>query len=80
MAFFDAFEEVFDFQFGPFHVHSGFARPFQVRYARTAESHLVKLQLRPDITKADIKVRLQEGGVLEIEWPRTTTGEDIPIE
>jgi hypothetical protein len=52
MAFFDAFEDVFDFRFGPFHMSRG----------------------------ADIKVRLQEGGVLEIEWPRKTTGEDIPVE
>jgi hypothetical protein len=79
MASFNAFEDVFDFRFGPFHMSSGFARPFQVGYTRTAESHLVKLQLRPDITKADVKVRLQEGGVLEIEWPRNTPGEDIPV-
>jgi len=80
MAFFDAFEDVFDFRFGPFHMSSGGTRPFRVGYAPTAERHIVKLQLRPDITKADIKVRLQEDGVLEIEWPRKTTGEDIPVE
>jgi hypothetical protein len=80
MAFFDAFEDIFDFRFGPFHMSSGFARPFQVGYARTAESHIVKLKLQPDIKKEDLRVRLQEGGVLEIEWPRKTTGEDIPVE
>jgi hypothetical protein len=76
---FEAFEDFFAFRFGPFHM-SGFSRPFQVRYARTAESHIVKLQLRPEIKKADIKVRLQEGGTLEIAWPRRPSGEDIPVE
>ena len=76
---FEAFENFFDFRFGPFHM-SGSARPFQVRYERTPQSHRVQLQLRPDIKKEDIKVRLQEGGVLEIEWPRRGAGEDIPVE
>jgi hypothetical protein len=77
---FEEFEDFFAFQFGPFHMSSGFARPFQVGYARTSESHIVKLKLRPDIKKEDLKVKLQEGGVLEIAWPRKTTGEDIPID
>ena len=76
---FEAFEDFFDFRFGPFHI-SGLSRPFQVRYDRTSESHRVQLQLRPDIKKTDIKVRLQEGGLLEIEWPRRVSGEDIPVE
>lgn len=76
---FDACEDFFDFRFGPFHM-SGFSRPFQVRYERTAESHLVQLKLRPDVKKADIKVRLHEGGVLEVAWPRRVSGEDISVE
>jgi HSP20 family molecular chaperone IbpA len=76
---FEAFEDFFDFRFGPFHM-SGFSRPFQVRYERTSESHVVQLKLRPDIKKEDIKVRLQEGGVLEIAWPRRVSGEDISVE
>ena len=76
---FEAFEDFFDFRFGPFHM-SGFSRPFQVGYERTAESHIVKLKLRPNIKKEAIKVRLQEGGILEIEWPRSAAGEDIPVE
>jgi hypothetical protein len=76
---FNPFEDFFDFRFGPFHM-SGFSRPFQVGYERTAENHLVKLQLRRDIQKAEIKIRLQEGGVLEIEWPRRAAGEEIPID
>ncbi|GIX48556.1 MAG: hypothetical protein KatS3mg131_2767 [Candidatus Tectimicrobiota bacterium] len=76
---FEEEEDVFDFRFGPFQV-SAFSRPFRARYTRTADSHIVRLQLRPDIKKDEIKVRLQEGGVLEIEWPRKTKGEEIPIE
>jgi len=74
------YRDTTDFRFGPFHMSSGFARPFQVEYSRTAERHIVKLKLRPDIKKEDLRVRLQEGGVLEIEWPRKTPGEDIPVE
>ncbi len=76
---FDACEDFFDFRFGPFHM-SGSSRPFEVRYERTSDNHIVHLQLRPDINKEDIKVRLQEGGVLEITWPRRVAGEDIPVE
>jgi len=76
---FDVFEDFFDFRFGPFHM-SGSTRPFRVGYERTAESHVVKVQLRHDVKKADIKVRLQEGGVLEITWPRDAAGEDIPVD
>ena len=78
MAFEDL-EDFFDFRFGPFHMSSG-ARPFKVGYARTSESHIVTLKLGQDIKKEEIKVRLHEGGVLEIEWPRKTKGEGIPIE
>jgi len=76
---FDEFEDFFDFRFGPFQM-AGFARPFKVGYSRTSDSHVVRLKLRRDVQKKDIKVRLLEGGVLEIEWPRGTRGEDIPVE
>jgi hypothetical protein len=76
---FGDFEDFFDFRFGPFHMGSS-SRPFKVGYSRTSDSHIVKLKLRQDINKEDLKVRLQEGGVLEIEWPRTIKGEDIPID
>jgi hypothetical protein len=76
---FEACEDFFDFRFGPFHM-SGCSRPFQVEYERTAESHIVRLKLRPEIKKEAIKVRLQEGGILEIAWPRSAAGEDIPVE
>ena len=76
---FNEFDDIFDFRFGPFQM-SGFSRPFKVGYSRTSDSHIVKLKLRKDIEKKDIKVRLQEGGVLEIEWPRSSKAEDIPID
>ena len=76
---FEDFEDCFDFRFGPFHMSSG-ARPFQVGYTRTSESHMVRLKLRQNIQKEEVKVRLHEGGVLEIEWPRQTKGEEIPID
>jgi len=76
---FEEFEDFFDFRFGPFQM-CGFTRPFKVGYSRTSDSHRVKLKLRPDIKKEEIKVRLQENGVLEIEWPRKAKGEDISID
>ena len=76
---FGEFDDFFDFRFGPFQM-SGFYRPFKVGYSRTSDSHTVKLKLRKDIEKKDIRVRLQEGGVLEIEWPRTSKAEDIPVD
>ena len=51
-----------------------------VGYSRTSNSHILKLKLRQDIKKEDIKVRLQEGGVLEIEWPRKIEADEIPID
>jgi hypothetical protein len=59
---------------------SGFSRPFKVGYSRTFDSHIVKLKLRKVIEKKDIKVRLQEGSILGIEWPRKSKVEDIPVD
>ena len=76
---FDEFGDLFAFKFGPFQM-GGFARPFEVEYSRTSDSHVVVLKLRKDVQKKEIKVRLLEEGVLEIEWPRRLKGEDIPVE
>ena len=73
------FDDFFDFRFGPFQM-SGFSRPFKVGYSRTFDSHIIKLKLRKDIEKKDIKVRLKEDSVLEIEWPHSSKAEDIPID
>ena len=77
--YFKDYDDFFDLKFGPFQM-CGFSRPFRVGYSRTPDSHIVKLKLRRDIEKKDIKVRLQENGVLEIEWPRSSKAEDIPID
>ena len=76
---FNESDDFFDFRFGPFQM-SGFSRPFKVGYSRTSDTHIAKLKLRSDIEKKEIKVRLLEGGILEIEWPRKVKAEDIPID
>jgi len=78
MMFYD-WEDFFDFRFGPFRMGASL-RPFKASYSRTKESHILKLRLDPDLKKTDIKVRLQKEGVLEIEWPRKTEGEEVPVE
>ena len=40
----------------------------------------MRLLLNKALEKKDIKVRLQEGNVLEIEWPRALESVDIPID
>lgn len=78
---FEDWEDFFDFRFGPFRMGMGASlRPFRASYARTTDSHILRLRLDPGLKKTDIKVRLQKGGVLEIEWPRKTEGEEIPVE
>ena len=76
---FNEFDGFFGFRFGPFQM-SGFSRPFRIGYSRTSESRIVKLKLRKDMDKKDIKVRLKEDGVLQIEWPHASKAEDIPID
>lgn len=78
--------EEFEDDWGEFGMHMG---PFgfglwgprrYVRYSRTENSHILRLQLDPKAGKEEIKVRLVKPGVLEIEWPRRPKGEEIPIE
>ena len=73
-------DESFGFRFGPFGVWAGPYRPFGIRYARTETSHVLRLRIRPDVKKEEIKVRLIKPGLLEIEWPRRMRGEEIPVE
>lgn len=75
----ESFEDFFDFRIGPFRMGASL-RPFRASYSRTQDSHILKLRLSPDLTKTDIKVRLQKDGILEIEWPRKAEGEEIPVE
>ncbi|MHC4573291.1 MAG: hypothetical protein ACYS76_04045 [Planctomycetota bacterium] len=69
----------FGMHMGPFGF--GFWGPRRrVSYSRTGNSHILRLRLDPKAEKDQIKVRLVEPGVLEIEWPRRPKGEEIPIE
>ena len=52
---FDEFDEFFDFKFGPFHMGVS-PRPFGICYSRTSDSHILKLKLREDIKKNEIKL------------------------
>ena len=77
----------FDADWGDFGIHVGpisvgVMGPYKVvKYAPTEDSHIIRLDLDPDVTKENIKVRLVEPGILEIEWPRSKgQGQDIPVE
>jgi len=76
------FEEVW----GDFGVHLGplgfgfFGPRRYVTYGRTEQSHVLRLRIGSKAKKKDIKVRLIEPGVLEIQWPRRAEGEEIPVE
>ena len=74
-------DDLFDVRIGPFGMGAYFGpRPFRVRYSRTSDSHLLRLQIRKEVKKQDIKVHFLEPGAIEIEWPRQTKGEEIPVE
>jgi hypothetical protein len=56
----------------------GMDNPFS--YSRTDDSHILRFKIDTGITKEQIKVRFIKPGELEIEWPRNTQGEEIPVE
>jgi len=78
--------EDFEEAWGDFGIHLGpvgfgfFGPRRYVRYGRTEKSHLLRVRIGPEVKKEDIKVRLLKPGVLEIEWPRRTEVEEIPVE
>ena len=81
MKFDEDWEDIFDIRVGPFGMGAFFGpRPFRVRYSRTSDSHLLRLRIHKEVKKEDIKVKYVEPGVIELEWPRKTKGEDIPVE
>jgi hypothetical protein len=43
-------------------------------------SHLLRFQINRDVKKEEIKARLVEPGIIEVEWPRKIKVEDIPVE
>jgi len=68
----ESWEDYFGLRFGPY-------RPFGISYRRTGKSHILHLRINPEVKKEEIKARLTEPGILEIEWPRIK-GEEIPVE
>ena len=76
---FEDFWEGFGIRIGPFGMGLyGPRRP--VRYSRTDTSHVLRIRINPKVKKEEVKARLVEPGLIEIEWPRQKKGEDIPVE
>jgi hypothetical protein len=73
-------EDFFTFHLGPWGIYVGPHRPFRIGYHRTGKSHILRLRINPEVKKEEIKARLIEPSILEIEWPRKIKGEEIPIE
>lgn len=73
-------EDLFNFPFSPWDIHFGPHRPFKINYRRKGKSHILRIKITPDVKKEEIKARLIEPGILEIEWPRKIRGEEIPVE
>ena len=73
-------ENFFGLHLGPWGFWIGPYKPFTIRYRRTEKSHLLRIRINPNVKKEEIKARLLEPGLIEIEWPRKVTGEEIPIE
>ena len=70
----------FGINIGPIGV--GVLGPYKVvKCWRTDDSEAIRLELDTAVKKEQIKVRLVEPGILEIEWPRIKgQGQDIPVE
>jgi hypothetical protein len=70
----------FEINVGPIGV--GIFGPYRVvKYRRTDDLHIIKMELNPEVKKDQIKVRLVEPGILEIEWPRIRgEAQDIKVE
>ncbi|MGA1869478.1 MAG: hypothetical protein ACMUJM_13145 [bacterium] len=81
MKFDEEWDDLFDIRVGPFGMGAFFGpRPFKIRYSRTSDTHLLCLRINKDVKKEDIRVRYVEPGIIEVEWPRQTKGEEIPVE
>jgi len=80
---FKEFEEnlgEFGIKIGPIGI--GTLGPYRlVKYKQTEDTNIIKIDLNPQVKKEQIKVRLVEPGILEIEWPRMAEkGEEIKVE
>jgi hypothetical protein len=81
MRFDEDWDYPLDIRLGPFGMGAFFGpRPFRVRYSRISDSHLLRLRINKEVKKEEIRVRFVESGIVEVEWPRKTKGEDIPVE
>ena len=81
MGFDEDREDLFDVRIGPFGMGACFGpRPFKVRYSRTSDFHLLRFQINRDVKKEEIKVRLVEPGIIDVEWPCMVKDEEIPVE
>ena len=74
------FWENFGIRIGPFGMGLHGPKTRYVRYSRTDKSHILQIRISAKVKKDQIKARLARPGVIEIEWPRKDTGEDIPVE
>ena len=72
----DFWEDLF-FKYGPLSLGLGLGS--NVHYSRTEDTHILRINVDPEVKKEEIKVRLRKPGLLEIEWPRIK-GEEIPVE
>jgi len=70
----------FGIKIGPIGI--GTIGPYRlVKYRQTEDANIIKIDLNPQVKKEQIKVRLVEPGILEIEWPRLAEkGEEIKVE
>ena len=68
--------ENFGIKIGPFEV-GGVTQ--SIRYTKTEKSNILRIKIEPEIKRDQIKARLVEPGLLEIEGPRAK-GEEIPVE
>jgi len=73
-------EESLGFHIGPWGFWVGPYRPLRVRYRRTETFHVLRIRIGPGVKKEEVKARMVEPGILEIERPRRVRGEEIPIE
>lgn len=76
---FEDFWDEFGIRIGPWGI--GFGGPRRhIRYSRTDTSHILQIRISTDVKRDQIKARLLEPGLLDIEWPHRLKGQDIPIE
>ena len=81
MSFDEDWDDIFDVRIGPFGMGAYIgSKPFKVRYSRTSDSHLLRFRISKNVKKDEIKARLVESGIVELEWPREAKGEEIPVE